>query len=186
MSDLNSFNNPPELQEQAQVSKPKINGRKRKIIISTVVVLFLITGIAGFGFARGFYDNHRGHGPMGFIMEKIVKDLDLTEQQKAEVEKIKDEIKVKMDAKKDSRKDDAEQMEKLFRQDTFDKQKALEMAKKHDADRDEMKSFMIDEMAKFHSILTNEQRQKAADKMKEFREKAHDMKDMWKKGDEKK
>lgn len=186
MSDINSFNNPPEL-EAINTGKPKKTGRKRKIIISIVVVLFLVTGIAGYGFARGFYDNHRGgdHGPMGFILEKLAKDLDLNDQQKSEVEKIKSEIKEKMDAKKDSRKNDMDEMEKMFRSDSFDKTKALEMAKKHDADRDEMRSFMIDEMAKFHGILTSEQRNKAADKMKEFREKKHEMKDKWNKDDRK-
>ncbi|MEO8513254.1 MAG: Spy/CpxP family protein refolding chaperone [Ignavibacteria bacterium] len=185
-ADINSFNNSPELNVEPERNKTKMNGRKRKIIISSVIVLFLVTGLAGLGFAKGFYDNHRGgHGPMGFIMEKIVKDLDLNEQQKAEVEKIKDEIKAKMDAKKEDRKNDAEEMEKMFRQNTFDKQKALEFAKKHDAERDEMKSFMIDELAKFHSILTSDQRNKAADKMKEFREKKHEMKDKWNKEDKK-
>ncbi len=187
MSDINSFNNPSELGNKSDGNKTKKTGRKRKIIISSVIVLFLVTGLAGLGFAKGFYDNHRGgnHGPMRFIMEKIVKDLDLNEQQKAEVEKIKNEIKAKMDAKKEDRKNDAEQMEKMFRQDTFDKQKALEISKKHDADREEMKSFMIDEMAKFHGILTGDQRNKAADKMKEFREKKHDKKDKRNKDDRK-
>lgn len=187
MSDINSFNNPPELEAEKTV-KPKKNGRKRKIIISSVIILFLITGIAGYGFARGFYDNHRGngHGPMGFILEKLTKELDLNEQQKSEVEKIKAEIKEKMDAKKEDRKSDMDEMEKMFRSDNFDKTKALEMAKKHDADRDEMRSFMIDEMAKFHSILTSEQRNKAADKMKEFREKKREMKDKWNKDDRQK
>lgn len=184
-ADINSFNNPSEPENQPSADKPKKNGRKRKIIISLVIVLFLVTGLAGIGFAKGFYDNHRGgkHGPMGFILEKIVKDLDLNAQQKTEVEKIKDEIKAKMESKKQDRKNDMDEMEKMFRSDTFDKQKALDMSKKHDAERDEMKSFMIDEMAKFHSILTSDQRNKAADKMKEFRGKKYDHKDKWNKED---
>jgi Spy/CpxP family protein refolding chaperone len=36
--------------------------------------------------------------------------------------------------------------------------------------RQEMKEFMMDEMIKFHAILTPEQRNKAADKMKNFHE----------------
>lgn len=185
MSDINSFNNSPESESPSAENKTKKTGRKRKIIISSVIVLFLITGIAGLGFAKGFYDNHRGHGPMGFLMEMVVKDLDLNEQQKAEVEKIKSEIKVKMDAKKEDRKSDMDDMEKMFRSDNFDKQKALDMVKKHEQDREEMKSFMIDEMAKFHGILSSDQRNKAADKMKEFREKRCNMRDKWNKDDRK-
>ncbi len=56
-------------------------------------------------------------------------------------------------------------------------QKALDMMKQHDAKRDEMRSFMLDEVAKFHGILTPEQRNKAVDKMKEFRQKKHDRHD---------
>lgn len=185
MSDINSFNNPADVQDSANSSESKRPRLKKRIIITSVIVVFIITGIAGLGFAKGFYDNHRGkgHGPLGFLIDMAVKDLDLNQQQKAEVEKIKSEIKAKMDAKKDERKDDREQMEQMFRSDNFDKTKALEMMKKHDAQRDEMKSFMVDEMAKFHSILTTEQRNKAADKMKEFREKRHEFKDKWKNED---
>ncbi len=186
MSDINSFNNPPELESLSAENKTKKTGRKSKIVISSVIVLFLIIGIAGLGFAKGFYDNHRGgHGPMGFLMEMVVKDLDLNEQQKAEVDKIKSEIKAKMDAKKENRKSDMDEMEKMFRSDNFDKQKALDMAKKHEQDREDMKSFMIDEMAKFHGILTSDQRNKAADKMKEFHEKKHECKNKWKNDDRK-
>jgi Spy/CpxP family protein refolding chaperone len=64
----------------------------------------------------------------------------------------------------------------MFRSDSFDKQKALDLAKQRDADRDEMRNFMVDELAKFHAILTPDQRNKAADKMKEFREKRHEHK----------
>ena len=69
----------------------------------------------------------------------------------------------------------------MFRSDTFDKQKALELAKQREANREEMKTFMIDEMAKFHAILTPEQRNKTADLMKEKREKWGNG-DKWKDG----
>jgi Spy/CpxP family protein refolding chaperone len=148
-----------------------------------VLLVFIITGIAGLGFAKGFYDKHRPHGPLGFMMEMVVKDLDLNAQQKSEVDKIKEEIKVKMDAKKTDRKADMEEMMQMFRTDNFDKTKALELMKKHDAERDEMRNFMLDETAKLHSILTPDQRNKAVDKMKEFHDKRQNMKDKWNKED---
>lgn len=178
MSDMNTFNNPPELK-----SPVKRTTRRTKIIISSVLLVFIITGIAGLGFAKGYYDKHRPHGPLGFMIEMVVKDLDLNAQQKSEVDKIKEEIKVKMDAKKTDRKADMEEMMQMFRTDNFDKTKALELMKKNDAQRDEMRNFMLDETAKLHSILTPEQRNKAVDKMKEFREKRKGMKDKWNKED---
>jgi Spy/CpxP family protein refolding chaperone len=172
MSDMNTFNNPPEA-EDLNKKKPS-RGRKRKLIIGTVLVLFIITGVAGFGFARGFYEKHRGDGPWGFLIEKVAKDIDLNEQQKAEVEKIKDEIKAKMEANKQERSQGMDEMEQMFRSDSFDKQKALELMKQHDSKREEMRSFMLDEVAKFHSILTPDQRNKAVDKIKEYRQQWHD------------
>ncbi len=53
-------------------------------------------------------------------------------------------------------------------------EEVMDLMKQNDAKRDEMRSFMLDEVAKFHSILTPEQRNKAVDKMKEFRQKRED------------
>lgn len=175
MSDMNSFNNPAEANLPV---KPKRRSVKRNIILVSLVVLFVVGGIASLGFARGFYDNHRGGkhgGPLGFLMDVAVKDLDLNDQQKKEVDNIKSEIKAKMESKKDSRKNDMDEMINMFRSDNFDKTKALDMMKQHDADRDEMRSFMLDETAKFHAVLTPDQRNKLADKVKEFRSKKDEM-----------
>ena len=180
MSDTNSINNPPGVPNEPAVNKIKRTGRKRIIIIGTVVVLFLVMGIAGLGIAKGHHGKHRGgHGQLGFILGKIAKDLNLNEQQKAEVEKIKNEIKAKKDAMRESRKTDADEMERMFRGDSFDKQKAIDLEKKRYQEREEMKTFMVDQLAKFHAILTTEQRNKAADKMKEFRERKHGNKKNW-------
>ncbi|HRE11286.1 MAG TPA: Spy/CpxP family protein refolding chaperone [Ignavibacteria bacterium] len=184
MSDLNSFNNPPELNAEPSFESKRNKKSKRKIIISVVLVLIIITGIAGLGFAKGYYDKHRPHGPLGMIMDMAMKDLDLTDQQKNEVAKIKEEIQLKMDSQqKPDRRKEMDEMMDMFRGSTFDKQKALDMMKQRDAERDEMRSFMIDQTAKFHAILTPDQRNKAVDKMKEFREKRKERKDKWKKED---
>lgn len=176
---IEEFNNPEEAKDQ-NLRSPKNRKNKTRYILGLAVVIVLITGLAGLGFTRGFYEKYRGDGPMGFMMGKIVSELNLTEQQKAEVEKIREEIKAKRDQNRESRKQDMTEMEQMFRSDTFDKNKALEFAKQRETKRDEMRSFMIDKMAKFHSILTPDQRNKAADKMKEFREKKMDRGGKWK------
>lgn len=153
--------------------------RKRKYFIILLAVVILVGGVASIGFARNTFEKFRGHGPFGFMSERIIKELKLNDQQTAEVNKIKDEVKAKMDANRQKRQDMAQEMENMFRGDTFDRQKALDFAKQREANREEMKTFMIDEMAKFHSILTPEQRNKAADLMKEKREKRSRNKDKW-------
>jgi Spy/CpxP family protein refolding chaperone len=147
-----------------------------------LLILFIIGGIAGFGFAKSSLDKFREHGPFGFMSERIITELNLTEQQKTEVNKIRDEVSAKMDANRQKRQGMAQEMENMFRGDTFDSQKALELTKQHEADREEMHTFMIDEMAKFHSILTPEQRNKAADMMKEKRENMGKFKDKMRDG----
>jgi Spy/CpxP family protein refolding chaperone len=152
-------------------NKPKKNKSKRKYVIGSLIILILITGIVGLGFAGEFRDKHRGDGHFRFMLEKVAKELNLNDQQQAEVNRIKDEIKAKMDENKQKRKDQMSEMEKMFRSDTFDKQKIIDMDKMRETKREEMRTFMIDEMAKFHALLTSEQRNKAADLMKEKHEK---------------
>jgi Spy/CpxP family protein refolding chaperone len=162
------------------VKPPKKNSKK--VILTVFLVIFIVGGVASFGFAKNTIDKLRGDGPFGFILEKVVKELNLNDQQTTEVNKIKDEIKAKMDANRQKRQDNASEFENMFRSDTFDKSKALDLAKQREANREEMRTFMIDELAKFHSILTPEQRNKAADLMKEKRENRSKFKDRWKDG----
>lgn len=173
MTDKNTTNAPnPEFNNpQVPEEKPKKKKSSKKIIIGSLIILFLVTGIVGLGFASGFRDKHRGDGHFRFMLDKVAGELNLTEQQKTEVNKIKDEIKAKMDEKKKSRQDNAAEFEQMFRGDTFDKQKMLDFAKMRETNREEMRTFMVDEMAKFHALLTPDQRNKAADLMKEHREK---------------
>lgn len=173
MSEINEPQIPPVNDNSAgnkNTTQPKGRGRKKFVVIGAFLVLFIIAGAIGVGVAKNKVDKFREHGPFGFMMERIVKDLDLTAQQKTEVDKIREEVKAKMEEKKNSRKEQMDGYEQMFRSDYFDKQKALDLAKQHDAERDEMRSFFIEETAKFHAILTPDQRNKAADKMKEMRE----------------
>ncbi len=182
---MSEINETPVPQEENFPGEPNTNSNKpnhkrrgkKKFVIGAFLVLFIIAGAIGVGVAKNKVDKFRDHGPRGFIIGKIVKDLDLNEQQKKEVEKIKDEIKAKMQEKKTSREDNMRQFEDMFRGDTFDKQKAIDLASKRDAEREEMKNFMIEQTAKVHAILTPDQRNKAADKMKEFRERKGKHKD---------
>lgn len=175
MSEINEpQNTETPMENQAGAESPRNKkcrrGRKRKLFIGAFIVLFIVTGVVGIGFAKHKGDKYRGEHGHGFMIGRILKDLDLTAQQKTEVDKIKEEIKAKMKEKRQSRQDNMGEFENMFRGDTFDKQKALELANKRDAEKEEMKNFMIEQTAKVHALLTPDQRNKAADKMKEMRE----------------
>ena len=165
---MSEFNDIIQPESAAPVNKKR---SAKKVILIVVLVIFGLAAVAGVGFAKKMKGLHDGHGKLGFMMEMLTKDLDLSAQQKTDVDKIKDEIKTKMEANKDKRKGQAEDFENLLRQSSLDKKQVLDMQAKHETDREDMKNFMAEEMVKFHDILTQEQRTKAADKMKEFREK---------------
>jgi Spy/CpxP family protein refolding chaperone len=142
---------------------------KRFLLLGTLFILIAIIG-GGLLFAQKV-KQFRDKGPLFFMMEKITKELDLNDNQKAEVDKVREEIKAKMESKKKERETDFTEFENAFKQDKLDKQVLKDLAAKHDADREEMKEFFMDELIKFHSILTPEQRSKAIEKLKEMREK---------------
>lgn len=149
-------------------TKPKRFTKKFWVISS--LVLAIIIGGAGLGLAQKV-KQFRGKGPLGFMLNKMVEKLDLSATQKSEVEKIKAEIKAKMESRKQTRQDRFAEFEKLFLSDKLDKAALEELHKKHEADREEMRSFFQDELIKFHAILTPSQRTKAVEIMKEKKEK---------------
>ncbi|MEO8210101.1 MAG: Spy/CpxP family protein refolding chaperone [bacterium] len=144
--------------------------RKLKIIIPVIVVAFLITAVCGIVSAKKKF----GDGPGGFMIGMIVEKLDLTDIQKAQVEKIRDEIKTKMDLRKDNRDNMMEEFANEFKKDNMDKNKLKDLDLKREQNMMEMKDFMMDKLVEFHNLLTPEQRNKAVETMKEMKNKFHD------------
>lgn len=185
------------MSEKNQIIQPekKLPCEKKKlttglrVFIIVLVVVFAVTGIAGISIAqkvKGFRDGFKGHGPIGFMLNKIVKDLDLTEQQKTEVDKIKEEIKTKIENKRKERENKFDDFEILFKQDKITKEDLDALVKKHETEREEMKDFFAEELVKFHAILTPEQRTKAVEKMKEMREMRQKFHEMFRPDDDEK
>jgi len=162
--------------------RSKVRDSKKKYYLWGFIIFFLIAGITGVNFAQKM-KNMRDGGPLFFMMNKVTKDLNLTDQQKADIDKIKQEIKAKRESMKKDRGSKMDDFANAFKQDKLDKETLKSLEQKHEADRQEMKDFMMEEMVKFHDILTPEQRNKVVDKMKEMREK---MKDRHKKRHDKK
>ena len=147
--------------------------RKLKFIIPVLVVAFILTSVIGIVYAKKKFRD----GPEGFIMGMISEKLDLNSDQKARVERIKDQIKERMEAKKDSREGMMDEFANEFKKDNMDKNKLKELDQKREQNMQEMKEFMMDKMIEFHDILTPEQRIKAVDAMKEMKGKFHDRMD---------
>jgi Spy/CpxP family protein refolding chaperone len=145
----------------------------KKILISVVIVLLIVSAGAGISFAHKMKQLKDG-GPLMFMLEKVTKDLNLTDAQKSQVQALKDEIKTKMESRKKDRQSGAEDFENAFKQDKLDKETLKSIEQKHESNREEMKDFMMDELIKFHDILTSDQRTQVVQKIEDMR-KNHDM-----------
>ena len=162
-------NEPVEMKSE----RKSCRSRKLKFIIPVLVVAFILTSVMGIVYAKKKFRD----GPEGFIMGMIAEKLDLNSDQKARVERIKDQIKERMEAKKGSREGMMDEFANEFKKDNMDKNKLKELDQKREQNMQEMKDFMTDKMIEFHDLLTPEQRIKAVDAMKEMKEKFHDRMD---------
>lgn len=167
------------LQENSEpaenTSKSKcFKSRKLKFIIPITIILILIISVCGIVKAQKKFGHGPGDGPGGFMLGMIVEKLNLTNDQKAQVEKIKDEIKAKMETKKDDRESMMQDFANEFLKDNMDKNRLQELDQKREQEMKENKDFMMDKMIEFHNLLTPEQRQKAVETMKEMKEKFKD------------
>src|SRR4030095_5363347 len=130
-------------QNEVQKSKPKVNKFLFAYFIGTIVIFAVVslgfaTHIAG---AKDYYRSFRDHGPFGFMIEKVIKDLDLNDGQKKEMDIIHEEIKAKMESNKQNRDNDFNEFANLFKQDKLDKAQLTALADKHEGNREEIKSF---------------------------------------------
>lgn len=140
---------------------------KFRIISSIVAVIILISAVGGAVWAKKKFRD----GPHGFLIGRIVEKLNLSDNQKAQVEKIRDQIRERMESKKDNRENLMDEFANEFKKDNLDKSKLAELDQKRTQSEQEMKDFMMDKLIEFHNILTPEQRLKAAETLTELKNK---------------
>jgi len=164
-----------ETNKDQQIPKKKnsfLSSTKSKVILSIVIVILAVLAIKGIAVARHFHKF--ADGPHGFIIEKISENLSLTTEQKAQVQRISDQIKERMGTKKSTHENMLEEFANEFKKDNIDRNKMKELSEKKDQEMQEMKIFIMDKIIEFHDLLTPEQRNKAVENMKEMKGKFHD------------
>lgn len=160
----NSKDNQSEITLVNQETSKK---RRTKFLIPVIAAAIIVTSTFGIVIAKKkFHD-----GPEGFILGRLTENLDLTETQKTQLEKIREQIHEKMESKKQERESGMKEFENEFLKENIDRNKLIEISKKKEQDMQEMKEFMLDRMIEFHNILTPEQRAKAVDNLKEMKDK---------------
>lgn len=163
-------------EEQVPAKKKSVlSSTGSKIVLSVVIFLFTVLAVKGIAFARHIHKF--ADGPGAFLIDRISETLDLSSDQKAKVEKIKDQIKEKMESKKSERENKFDEFADEFKKDNIDRNKLLELGQKKEQEMKEMKEFMLDKIIEFHSILTPQQRNKAVEEMKNMKEKFGKMHD---------
>ena len=142
----------------------------KRVSIVVLAVVIVVAGAGGISFAKKM-KQLKDEGPRMFMLEKIVKDLNLTDAQKSQLQSIKDEIKAKMQSRKKDNSSGMSDFGDAFKQDKLDKETLKSIEQKYEANREEMKDFMMDELIKFHDVLTPDQRTQVVQKIQEMKDK---------------
>lgn len=137
-------------------------------LVLVAILLFVSALIMG-GCSHRRYGHHWGgkysEKKAEHIVKKLSRKLDLDEEQKANLEKIKDEILAKADELKLKGSMSAihDEFTSQLRQDTIDQEKINSMLAGKEANMKEMREFLVAKFAEFHSTLTAEQKEKLAE-----------------------
>ena len=132
-----------------------------------IVEAFLMTGLS--------CAKHRPPKPedkVGRLISKLSDSLSLTEEQKVKVAQIKKEITEKNEAARTERKGEGKEVDEAFAKeilkDKFDVAGINKLLDQKAEKKEELRRFMVEELAKFHALLTIEQKQKLAVLVKEL------------------
>jgi len=141
------------------------------LIFLIVMVIFAFEGCDRRGFRLPIRRPHT-EKDADFLLEKFARDLDLTEEQREKLDKIRDEIIEKREERREElRKEHEEFMDKivaLVKSDKISKEQIYEILEIRDEKTKEMNDFLIDKLIDVHEMLTTEQREKIAEKLETF------------------
>jgi Spy/CpxP family protein refolding chaperone len=163
-----------------------------KKYIFMIVPLLVFTVFAGCNRKppeRGFFRPHHREGHPGrgkedisdfgpFRIDKMAEDLNLSKAQLDTLEKFEKELMEKhfeMRKNREQEENIKAKITEMVRKDSLSKEEILEFMNKLHSLREECRieidSFTAEKLAKMHSVLTKEQREKLAKKLEEFKPK---------------
>lgn len=107
-----------------------------------------------------------------FLLNRFARDLDLTEEQKVTLDKIKDEIIAKHEEMREEIREDRDgfkdEIISLVKSDKISKEQIYEFLERRESKKKEIDDFMIEKAVQIHDMLTPEQREKIAEKIESF------------------
>jgi periplasmic protein CpxP/Spy len=144
------------------------------IVVAVLILLVIAKLFSGCHHRPHFCKAHSSHEKrVKWVIKKISKELKLNEQQKVELERIKDEIMAKKAEFKVNHDEIKNAVLFQVKSDTVDQAALNGLFGDKELEFKEMRAFLINKFSEFHSILTPEQRLKLADKMEKFHSKKH-------------
>jgi protein CpxP len=108
-----------------------------------------------------------------WMVKKVSRDLDLTDEQKKELNRIKDEILVKHLELKKEHQEILTAVLQQVKNDSVNEAVLNDLFAGKEPKIKEMRTFLIAKFAEFHRILTPSQRDKLAKHINEFHEKCN-------------
>jgi protein CpxP len=136
---------------------------RKKTVKVLAVIPALILGIVFLGGCR-----HSGPERIADrITERIKSKLELNEAQREQLDGIKQEVVAKIAEMKKDRKSTREELLMQLQNDTIDQGQIKKLLDRKRARMDELSNMMIDRLAKFHSTLSKEQKEKLVKYLKD-------------------
>ncbi len=142
----------------------------KKLVVSGVILSVLALFPVTQGCAKKAPP--KSEDKIGMLIDRLSASLSLSSGQKTAVETLKKEIKEKNEESRIARKDEGRQIDEAFKaeimKEKIDPAKLNKVLDAASEKREELRRFMVQELAKFHALLTAEQKQKLAGLMKEI------------------
>ncbi|MEZ9441770.1 CpxP family protein [Vibrio sp. 10N.222.54.F12] len=139
---------------------------KKLVLVAAALPLMLGTASA-FAYGGGDKGDHKGmHGKCGGFDKKVMRQLDLTDDQKAELKEIREANRAEMKAKHSGNKADKmaqmkahhEKVQDLVLADAFDEAAANDLASQMVEKQTERRLTMLKKQHQMMSVLTPEQK----------------------------
>ena len=135
----------------------------------SVLIAFLVLGVAAFSGCR----RHGGHHRAEFAIDYVTEVLDLNEVQQEQLDQIKDELVEKGRQMHANREAMHGEIILQLRSEEIDQERLKKLVDDKRAQMDELIDLMIARLAEFHKTLTPEQREKLVAKIENFKKWHH-------------
>ncbi|HBS03912.1 MAG TPA: hypothetical protein DEA96_03030 [Leptospiraceae bacterium] len=146
--------------------------KNRKILGFMAGLLTL--GMLGTNCGRGHWHSQKDPAEMAEkVTDRLADKLDLDESQETETKKLVLEIIESGKELRNHRKDMIGELEKQFASSEFDPASLNQMSEKSEAEFKKFRVTVVQNMGKFHALLTDEQKREAAEYLGEVKERFH-------------